>query len=621
MSAARANVEKRRADEHASETRRATDLAQIQSEDREAENTVAALRAAAQFASQNVKLKQKAAEEQRHRDAASADALNAKSGMRDVDGADSSAITEAEPIEAQKTDKTQSPDNASLDAQPTKPVLAVEKTIVQSDAAEQSEGAVQTNIEQASLAGEIEPPNNAQSSKTKGADGELTETLHAGATLDMQLPSVVVLSTPLEEPTKPESGSATASHLEPTKQLSVNDKLATIKTLTQDAMDQDAVSPSQNRAEAHTKDDTSEDDGTAADTLATTQVSDQSQSKLSDTVPQSTIATTTAAGNALASNIERDPLLSQPRREAADQAFYKGPASSTIQTPTQTASPQSPSQEQDRAPTLIPMTTTGDRETRAQTKFEIGSSSTGVQSFDAPTSEFDITSSNKGDSDQQQKQMGDNRPSLLQQLKPLADANPNTQNLMGKNTVSVQELAKLGVADAVVSIETSELSTATTPDQPNQLQSPLASSPQVQPQTTEATGSNGASNLERRSIAADIRLRALERMVVAAARAGTDTITLQLYPPGLGQVMIKLVMDGQRLRITTRAANAEAVDTLKGMESDLRDALAGNGLNLATFDVTDEKQDGEQGRRQPPAETAARSTGPNNETFTVDLNA
>ena len=46
MSAARANVEKRRADEHASETRRAADLAQIQSEDREAENTVAALRAA-----------------------------------------------------------------------------------------------------------------------------------------------------------------------------------------------------------------------------------------------------------------------------------------------------------------------------------------------------------------------------------------------------------------------------------------------------------------------------------------------------------------------------------------------------------------------------------------------
>jgi hypothetical protein len=57
------------------------------------------------------------------------------------------------------------------------------------------------------------------------------------------------------------------------------------------------------------------------------------------------------------------------------------------------------------------------------------------------------------------------------------------------------------------------------------------------------------------------------------------------------------------------------------MEGDLRHALAGDGLDLAAFDVTDEKPDGEQDRRQKPAETAARSSSPSNESFTVDLNA
>lgn len=129
-------------------------------------------------------------------------------------------------------------------------------------------------------------------------------------------------------------------------------------------------------------------------------------------------------------------------------------------------------------------------------------------------------------------------------------------------------------------------------------------------------------NTERRTIAADIRLRALERMVVAAARAGTETLTLQLYPPALGQVMIRLVMDGQRLRIVTRAANAEAVNTLKDMEGDIRDALTLHGLDLADFDVSDESLDDDDAQRQQsPAPARPTSSGKKNETFIVDLNA
>ena len=86
--------------------------------------------------------------------------------------------------------------------------------------------------------------------------------------------------------------------------------------------------------------------------------------------------------------------------------------------------------------------------------------------------------------------------------------------------------------------------------------------------------------------------------------------------------MIRLVMDGQRLRIMTRAANAEAVNTLKDMEGDIRDALATHGLDLADFDVTDEQQEESQAQRQKSAEPAIQTkNGGKSESFTVDLNA
>ena len=86
--------------------------------------------------------------------------------------------------------------------------------------------------------------------------------------------------------------------------------------------------------------------------------------------------------------------------------------------------------------------------------------------------------------------------------------------------------------------------------------------------------------------------------------------------------MIRLVMDGQRLRIVTRAANAEAVNTLKDMEGDIRDALTLHGLDLADFDVSDESLDDDDAQRQQsPAPARQTSSGKKNETFVVDLNA
>ena len=80
-------------------------------------------------------------------------------------------------------------------------------------------------------------------------------------------------------------------------------------------------------------------------------------------------------------------------------------------------------------------------------------------------------------------------------------------------------------------------------------------------------------------------------------------------------------MDGQRLRLATRAATTEAADTLRNMEADLRDALAGNGLQLAGFDVSEDGPNDEAPRRQPVEPVVKTRSGGTKESFIVDLNA
>lgn len=222
------------------------------------------------------------------------------------------------------------------------------------------------------------------------------------------------------------------------------------------------------------------------------------------------------------------------------------------------------------------------------------------------------------------RQSADQGIRLAMQAKPKFGVDQSVENVApSKESVGLQELSKLGVKEIAYTIEPKPGQNNSPPDasQPAPVPAPTIAT-QTQAFTTTASTTTTEANNQGRTIAADIRLRALERMVVTAARAGTETLTLQLYPPGLGQIMIRLVMDGQRLRIVTRAANTEAVNTLKDMEGDLRNALSGNGIDLAAFDVTDDPQDEEQGRRR-------KSAGPSNtdnggrksESFTVDLNA
>ena len=191
-----------------------------------------------------------------------------------------------------------------------------------------------------------------------------------------------------------------------------------------------------------------------------------------------------------------------------------------------------------------------------------------------------------------------------------------------KGDVNIRELMKLGATDVSLSFAQPDLPAA----EQQALEHPLlpqarASQQPTAQQTAPMATSNIETNGERRTIADGIRLRALERMVVNAARNGTQILSIQLYPPGLGQVVLRLAMDGQRLRLATRAATTEAADTLRNMEADLRDALAGNGLQLAGFDVSEDGPNDEAPRRQPVEPVVKTRIGGTKESFIVDLNA
>jgi len=191
-----------------------------------------------------------------------------------------------------------------------------------------------------------------------------------------------------------------------------------------------------------------------------------------------------------------------------------------------------------------------------------------------------------------------------------------------KSTVNIRELLKLGVTDISLSMEPSPtLQRATTDVTQTQQTTAQTVSQTVQTQDTPMASTSVETNGERRTIADDIRLRALERMIVNAARNGTQVLSIQLYPPGLGQVVLRLAMDGQRLRLATRAATTEAADTLRNMEADLRDALSGNGLQLAGFDVSEDGTNDEAPHRKPTQPEVKTRSGGTIESFTVDLNA
>lgn len=186
-------------------------------------------------------------------------------------------------------------------------------------------------------------------------------------------------------------------------------------------------------------------------------------------------------------------------------------------------------------------------------------------------------------------------------------------------TKDIRDLARFNVSEVEVSlantprVETQNTAPGATPD---------ATALTVRADSTvEQTQTTSASDDSRRAAANDIRLRALERMVVTAAREGSDTIKMQLYPPGLGQVIIRLNMEGSRLRLSTRTSNADATEALQKIEQSLREALSMNGLDLTQFDVSEDGQQRDRASHQQAEQTHPKRGSFSDEVFAIDMNA
>jgi len=88
------------------------------------------------------------------------------------------------------------------------------------------------------------------------------------------------------------------------------------------------------------------------------------------------------------------------------------------------------------------------------------------------------------------------------------------------------------------------------------------------------------------AIVAEIRNRAIQRQVLTALKNDRTEITMSLFPSHLGEVVIKLSMDGQKVRLGFKAANREAKEALIESESTLKDALVNSGLVLASLNIS-----------------------------------
>ncbi|MDT8438386.1 MAG: flagellar hook-length control protein FliK [Wenzhouxiangellaceae bacterium] len=85
-------------------------------------------------------------------------------------------------------------------------------------------------------------------------------------------------------------------------------------------------------------------------------------------------------------------------------------------------------------------------------------------------------------------------------------------------------------------------------------------------------------------------------------REGLRSARLQLDPPELGRVDIRLEMDGLDTRIQLSAGQAGVREALEAMLPRLREALGQQGLNLADASVADQ-QNRSQSEAQGPADT------------------
>jgi flagellar hook-length control protein FliK len=88
------------------------------------------------------------------------------------------------------------------------------------------------------------------------------------------------------------------------------------------------------------------------------------------------------------------------------------------------------------------------------------------------------------------------------------------------------------------------------------------------------------------AIVVEMRNRAIERQVLNALKNDKNEITMTLFPAHLGEVVIKLSMDGQKVRLGFKTTNRDAKEALIESEATLKDTLANSGLILSSLDIS-----------------------------------
>jgi len=170
-----------------------------------------------------------------------------------------------------------------------------------------------------------------------------------------------------------------------------------------------------------------------------------------------------------------------------------------------------------------------------------------------------------------------------------------------------------GVAEAA-----SDTMTATTIVAPSPVVAPSADSIARDANNVAAVSADGRRDTKRD---AEIRQRQIEQQINIALRSGTPEIRMQLYPPGLGQVIIRLALDGQKLRLAMMSDNEDATASLAQTELGLRDALSRDGYTLAGFDVHDNGENNRRHQSRADAATQPTASPAEGDAFSVDMTA
>ena len=102
--------------------------------------------------------------------------------------------------------------------------------------------------------------------------------------------------------------------------------------------------------------------------------------------------------------------------------------------------------------------------------------------------------------------------------------------------------------------------------------------------------------------------------VVMMRRAGVDQARIQLHPPELGRVDIRLEMDGSDTRVQFVVQNAGVKDSMEALLPKLKDALQQQGFNLsdasfAQSDSQDSKDTGADDQEDWPATAGTEGSG------------